>query len=79
MQLSFFLAQIVQNKTAGLGFDLSRSSFCIPYHWLLVIGFKVKTVGPGRQPGDFLSKAKESHQRTLCAALGTSCLGWSVC
>jgi hypothetical protein len=34
---------------------------------------KTKTAGPGRQPGNFLSKAKESYQRTLCAALGTSC------
>jgi hypothetical protein len=40
---------------------------------------KIKTVGPGRQPGNFLSKAKESNQRRLCAALGTSCSGWSVC
>jgi len=40
---------------------------------------KIKTAGPGRQPGNFLSKAKESYQRTLCAALGTSFSRWSVC
>jgi hypothetical protein len=54
-----------------LFFDLLRSSF-------RATGFKVKIVGPGRQPGNFLSKAKESNQRRLCAALGISCSGWSV-
>jgi hypothetical protein len=51
--------------------------FCDDY--VFYLRAKVKIVGPGRQPGDFLSKAKESNQRTLCAALGISCLGWSVC
>ncbi len=40
---------------------------------IIKIEIKIKIVGPARQPGDFLSKAKESNQRRLCAALGMLC------
>jgi len=35
--------------------------------WRVKINFRTKTAGPGRQPGDFLSRAKESNQRMPCA------------
>jgi hypothetical protein len=60
-------------RSVWLSFDFSRFAFLVPRPALLVL--KVKTVGLGRQPGNFLSKAKESNQRRLCAALGTSCTG----
>jgi hypothetical protein len=59
-------------------FDFPRPALLVLRSASRAAGFKVKIVGPGRQPGDFLSKAKESNQRRLCAALGISCSGWSV-
>ncbi len=56
------------------GFKVSWGQASYQTIYCLFPGFKVKIVGPGRQPGHFLAKPKESNIKN-----GLRCAGHFLC